>query len=83
MAFKVNSKALGKAREIQICMEGNNASVFGDEAALSLIFGSSKPFTVHGNECALRRMLAGTLMAALYEGIIEVLSPVPDRLSRC
>jgi len=83
VAFKVNSKELGGVREIQICVEGNSASVFGDEATLSLIFGSSKPFAVHGNECALRRMLAGALMAALYEGYIEVLSPTPDRLSRC
>jgi hypothetical protein len=83
MTFKVNSKALGGVREIQICIEGNNASVFGDEAALSLIFGSSKPFAVHGNECTLRKILAGALMAAVYEGVIEVMSPTPDRLSRC
>jgi len=82
-AFKVSSKALGGVREVQICVEGNSASVFGDEAALSLIFGSSKPFAVHGNGCALRKMLAGALMAALYEGQIEVLSPTPDRLSKC
>ena len=83
VAFKVNSKELGGVREVQICVEGNSASVFGDEAALSLIFGSGKPFAARGDGCALRRMLAGALMAALCEGYIEVLSPSPDSLSNC